>query len=112
VEEDLKFHDGGYWRRPVAQTSDRVSKSAPDAGNEKSDLEAIEEGPFCPQCWEVNRKAIRGQILLVSAGAVTFRCDNHSTPFEYRVPEHLIKDVPLDSYRETRASNSWRPRYL
>lgn len=78
VEKDcVVFHDGAYWRKR-------------DSG---------EEGPFCPACQGYG-KLVRGQVNSVYGGQVEFSCPYHKGNYLFNVPESLVKDIPLDSYRQ------------
>ena len=86
-ENSPNFHDGAYWRNR-------------DGG---------EEGPFCPACWDHDRKLVRGRVNCVEAGEVQFFCGYHKPNYLYNVPENLVKDIPLDSHRPRTVGYSSQP---
>lgn len=96
-KDEVNFHHGACWRKRGG----------------------MEEGPFCSACWEADSKLIRGQVNSVDGGEVQFFCVNHKQPYLYNVPENLVKDIPLDSYRSKavgysseryRGPDSWMAR--
>ena len=78
------FHDGANWQKAQNGT---------------------EDGPFCPSCW-ADGLLHRGSIAYVEDGFASITCGRHTSAYNYKVPEQLIKNVDLRPYKQPSADYS------
>lgn len=75
LETQVAFHDGAYWKK-------------------KED--GKEEGPFCPSCWDLNRKLVWPSVAEIYAASVSLFCTHHGKePRFFNVPRNLAKHLEI-----------------
>jgi len=73
LEETVSFHDGAYWKKVLGDK---------------------EEGPFCPSCWDLNRKLVYPSVAEFYATSASLFCSHHGKDSRYfSVPRHLAEHL-------------------
>lgn len=107
-DESILLKEENRQLRAATELQNRVRFH--DHANWKCLDDGSEDGPFCSSCWSDGRLR-RAQISYVEGDEVHFVCTEHSKPYCFRVPERLVKNGDLSSYKRSGASDSGADPY-
>jgi hypothetical protein len=72
LEALVSFHDAAYWKKRE---------------------DGKEDGPYCPSCWDLNRKLVVPAISDSNGRVALLFCSHHSAPRRFSVPVHLVRHL-------------------